>query len=80
MCGAGAPRRFALAVAPTTFHTPAAEAAGEPDLAAAIKADLIEMARELGVKGRSKMKRAELEKAVTEASGAASAGRRRKAS
>jgi DNA end-binding protein Ku len=39
----------------------------EPDLSRASKADLTEMARELGVKGRSKMSRAELEKAVAKA-------------
>ncbi|MGB8993783.1 MAG: Rho termination factor N-terminal domain-containing protein, partial [Pseudonocardiaceae bacterium] len=38
-----------------------------PDLAEASKADLAGMARELGVEGRSKMTRAELEQAVAEA-------------
>jgi DNA end-binding protein Ku len=51
-----------------------------PDLSAASKADLTEMARELGVRGRSTMKRAELEQAVAEASAAAPATQRRKAS
>jgi DNA end-binding protein Ku len=54
-----------------------------PDLSAATKADLTEMARELGVAGRSKMNRAELAAAVAAASDAAPAGRgrsRRKAS
>ncbi len=40
----------------------------EPDLSEASKADLTDMARELGVKGRSTMNRADLEKAVAEAS------------
>jgi DNA end-binding protein Ku len=39
-----------------------------PDLSEASKADLTAMARELGVPGRSSMNRAELEKAVAEAS------------
>ncbi|WP_219414315.1 non-homologous end joining protein Ku [Pseudonocardia nigra] len=49
-----------------------------PDLSQASKAELTEMARELGVKGRSKMNRDELERAVAQASG--SDGKRRKAS
>jgi DNA end-binding protein Ku len=40
------------------------------DLSDASKADLTEMARELGIKGRSTMRRAELEHAVAQASGA----------
>jgi DNA end-binding protein Ku len=43
----------------------------EPDLSGASKADLIEMARNLGVEGRSKMTRDELRDAVAEASGTA---------
>ncbi|MGQ0719139.1 MAG: Ku protein [Pseudonocardiales bacterium] len=43
----------------------------EPDLSKASKANLTGMARDLGVKGRSKMNRGELEKAVAEASVAA---------
>ncbi|MDQ5856582.1 MAG: Ku protein, partial [Actinomycetota bacterium] len=41
----------------------------ERNLREASKADLTEMARDLDVPGRSKMDRAELEKAVAEASG-----------
>jgi DNA end-binding protein Ku len=54
-------------------------AAGEaPDLSKLSKADLTAMARELDIKGRSSMSRAELQKSVEAASGAAT--RRRKAS
>jgi DNA end-binding protein Ku len=49
----------------------------EPDLTGASKADLTEMARDLGVEGRSKMTRDELRDAVTEASGTASKGGRK---
>jgi DNA end-binding protein Ku len=51
-----------------------------PDLSEASKADLTAMARELGVKGRSTMKRDELERAVAKASGTAPAKQRRRAS
>jgi DNA end-binding protein Ku len=51
---------------------------GAPDLSELSKGELAAMARELDVKGRSSMSRAQLEKAVAEASGASS--RRRKAS
>ncbi|GAA0898035.1 Ku protein [Pseudonocardia zijingensis] len=51
---------------------------GTPDLSELSKADLTKMARELDVKGRSSMSRAELEKAVAEASGGSE--RRKKAS
>jgi len=51
---------------------------GTPDLSQLSKSDLAKMARELDVKGRSSMSRAELEEAVAAASGSAS--RRRKAS
>ncbi len=40
---------------------------GQPDLGELTKTELDEMARELRIAGRSKMKRAELEKAITEA-------------
>jgi DNA end-binding protein Ku len=49
----------------------------EPGLTGASKADLTEMARDLGVEGRSKMTRDELRDAVAEASGTASKGGRK---
>ena len=48
---------------------------GMPDLSEASKAELTELARDLGIAGRSKMKRAELEKAVAKASRSAAADR-----
>lgn len=48
---------------------PDRRAGNERDLSEASKAELTEMARGLDVPGRSKMDRAELEKAVAEASG-----------
>jgi DNA end-binding protein Ku len=48
---------------------------GLPDLSEASKAELTELARDLGIAGRSKMKRAELEKAVAKASRSAPAHR-----
>ena len=64
---------------PERGRRPAADGDGAgPDLSAASKADLLRMAKDLDVKGRSKMKRDELEKAVAAASGGAAA--RRKAS
>jgi DNA end-binding protein Ku len=48
---------------------PGRQGGHERDLSEASKADLTEMARDLDVPGRSKMDRAELEKAVAEASG-----------
>ncbi|TKG73500.1 non-homologous end joining protein Ku [Prauserella endophytica] len=44
--------------------------AKQPDLSELSKADLDKMAREAGIKGRSKMTRAQLEKALADASGA----------
>lgn len=54
---------------------PSADGAG-PDLSAATKADLLRMAKDLDVKGRSTMKRDELEKAVAAASGGGTASRK----
>lgn len=48
---------------------------GMPDLSEVSKAELTELARDLGIAGRSKMKRAELEKAVAKASRSAAADR-----
>jgi DNA end-binding protein Ku len=53
---------------------------GAPDLSGISKADLTKMARELDVKGRSSMSRAELQDAVAAASGASGGTQRRKAS
>ncbi|QUH02986.1 Ku protein [Saccharopolyspora erythraea] len=50
----------------------------EPDVSELSKADLDKLAKELGIKGRSKMKRADLEAAVAESQGSASGGRRRR--
>ena len=52
--------------------TPAADSAGE-DLSSLSKADLDKLARDLDVKGRSKMSRDELEEAVTAAKSAGAA-------
>jgi DNA end-binding protein Ku len=49
----------------------------EPDLSEASKADLTEMARDLGIEGRSKMTRDELRDAVAEASRTAPTGGRK---
>jgi DNA end-binding protein Ku len=49
---------------------------GAPDLSELSKADLTAIARDLDVRGRSSMNRAELEKAVAKASGAAPAKRK----
>jgi DNA end-binding protein Ku len=61
---------------------PRQDSDGVPDLSGLSKADLTKMARELDVKGRSSMSRAELQDAVAAASEAAASGttQRRKAS
>lgn len=50
-----------------SVEAPPAEPTEITDLFELSKADLDKMARELDIKGRSKMSRAELEKAVSEA-------------
>jgi DNA end-binding protein Ku len=59
---------------------PRQDSDGAPDLSGLSKADLTKMARELDVKGRSSMSRAELQEAVAAASGTSGATQRRKAS